>query len=131
MKTTKLYKSIALILGLLLITGLLGPAMPVSSYSALHAQPALIRMADDNPDQSVSVIIQKMGGAADVEDQVRGLGGIITRDLNMIDAFSAEMTAGTAVEMARSAGVRWISLDAPVQSTACAQCVDTSNLTNA
>jgi serine protease AprX len=131
LKTTKLYKSLTLLLGFLLITGLFGPAMPSFSPMTLHAQPILIQMADSNPDQFVGVIIQKLAGASGVENQVRGLGGAVTRDLGMINAFSAEMTAGAAIEVARSSGVRWVSLDAPVRSTACANCVDTSKLANA
>ena len=120
MMKTKLHKSLTMLLGILLITRLLGPAMPSSSLMALKAQAVLIQMAEKNPDQSVGVIIQKLAGASGVEDRVRGLGGIVTRDLGMINAFSAEMTAGTAIEMARSSGVRWVSLDAPVRSTASA-----------
>ena len=131
LKTTKLYKSLTFLLGLLLITGLFGPAMPSSSRMELHAQPVLIQMADSNPDQFVEVIIQKLAGANEVEDQVRELGGIVTQDLGMINAFSAEITAGAAIELARSGGVRWMSLDAPVRSTACPTCVDTSRLANA
>jgi serine protease AprX len=127
---TTLYKSFTWLLGLLLITGLSGSSMP-SSHLALNAQPVLIRMADGNPDQLVSVIVQKLAGATAVEYQVRELGGIVTGDLKMINAFSAEMTAGAAIELARSSGVRWVSLNAPVVSTACAKCVDTSQLANA
>lgn len=131
MKTTKLYKSLTMLLGLLLVTGLFGPAAPPSSHAVLNAQPVLIQLADSNPDQSVSVIVQKLAAANGVEDQVRGLGGIVTRDLSMINAFSAEMTARASIEIARSAGVRWVSLDAPVRSTVCTKCVDTSKLANA
>jgi serine protease AprX len=98
---------------------------------ALNAQPVLVQVADRNPDQSVSVIIQKLTGASGVEDQVRALGGAVTRNLSIIHAFSAEMTAGAAIEMARSSGVRWVSLDAPVTSTVCRKCIDTKNLQNA
>jgi serine protease AprX len=131
MKTTKLRKSLTMLMGLLLVTGLLGPAVPASSLMALKAQPVLVQMAERNPDQSVGVIIQKRSGASGVENQVRGLGGIVTRELGMINAFSAEMMADAAIEIARSSGVRWVSLDAPVRSTACPNCVDTSKLTSA
>jgi serine protease AprX len=130
MKTKKLYKILTLLLGLWLITGLLGPAVP-SSHIAWKAQPVLIQMADKNPDQFVSVIVQKLAGTAGVEDRVRELGGIVTHDLKIINAFSAEMTARTTLEIAHSSGVRWVSLNAPMVSTACAKCVDTSKLANA
>jgi serine protease AprX len=131
MKTTKLYRSLTLLLGLLLMTGLLGPAMPSASPMALNVQAVLVQMADSNPDQVVNVIVQKSVGASGMEDQVHALGGVVTRNLSMINAFSAEMTAAAAIEIARSSTVRWVSLDAPVRSTACANCVDTSKLANA
>jgi serine protease AprX len=130
MNKTALYKSLIWLLGFILMSGLFSPAMP-SSPMALNVQPVLNRMADDNPGQLVSVIIQKLSGATGIENQVRELGGIVTGDLKIINAFSAEMTAGAAVELARSSGVRWVSLNAPVVSTACAKCVDTSRLANA
>ena len=58
------------------------------------------------------------------------LGGKVTKDLSIINAFSAEMTASSALDLARSEAVRWISLDAVMTSTACSQCVDTTNLLN-
>jgi serine protease AprX len=66
-----------------------------------------------------------------VEGQVVGLGGVVTQDLKIINAFSAQLTAGSAVTLARSPEVRWVSLDATVVSTACSACVDTTNLANA
>ncbi len=41
------------------------------------------------------------------------------------------MNADQAVKLSSASEVRWISLDAAMASTACAQCVDTSKLANA
>src|SRR5204863_8617621 len=60
------------------------------------------------------------------------LGGVVTMDLHIINAFAAELPAGAILELARAAGVRWISLDAPVvRASACAPCVGSTNLQNA
>lgn len=128
---TKLYKSIIFLVGLLLVTTLLGPPVPLPNPMAVKAQPILVQIASSDPDQVVNVIVQETAAADNVGKQVIRLGGTEIRDLNIINSLSAEMTAGAALEIARSSDVRWVSLDAPVVSTGCAQCVDTSKLTNA
>jgi serine protease AprX len=86
--------------------------------SAAKAQPMLVELAVQEPAQLVRVIVQKVAGASRVEERVAKLGGQVTRDLSIINAFAAEMTAEAAVELARTESVRWISLDAPVQQAA-------------
>jgi serine protease AprX len=49
---------------------------------------------------------------------VESLGGNVTRDLSIINAFSAKVPAGALPELAEAHGVRWVSLDAPVLTTA-------------
>src|SRR5919106_2444676 len=130
MTRKKHYKSFHLLLGILLIISLFSPVLPSSQNAVARAQPVLVQMAASNPDQIVSVIIQKVAGAASVERQVFSLGGKVTKDLKIINAFAAEMRLGAAMEIARSYQVRWVSLDAPMVSTACSQCIDTSRLAN-
>lgn len=127
---TRFYKSLILLLGLLLVTTLLGPAMPPSDYMALKAQPILAQIAAADPDQWVSVIVQKVAGTSGAEKHVSRLGGKVTKDLSIINAFSAELSAGAVTELVRYPNVRWVSLDAPMQSTACSKCVETRNLAN-
>src|SRR6266516_7204622 len=97
---TKWFKLLNLFLGLLLITSFLGPTVPISNDKIKRAQPVLAQMAASDPSQVVSVIVQKVTGATDVEKQVFGLGGKVTQDLKIINAFSAELTAVTALEIA-------------------------------
>jgi serine protease AprX len=131
MNSIKVHKSLNLLFNLLLITSFFAFTSPSTGNSIIKAQPALVQMAASNKDQVVGVIVQKTNGAKSVENQVIKLGGEVTRDLNIINAFSAEMTAGAALEIARSSDVRWVSLDATVVSTACTACIDTSKLANA
>lgn len=127
---TKSYKAFVFLIGLFLLTALLGPAA-LSNLTAAKAQPILVQMAASYPDQTVSVIVQKMTGAASVEEQAVNLGGKAIRDLKIINAFSTEMTASAALQLARSLNVRWVSLDNPVKTAGCTKCVDTSTLANA
>lgn len=115
----------------LLLALVLSPAANPTQTSAAKAQPALVQAAALNPAQVVSVIVQKLGLGTSVEKMVGKLGGTITQDLSIINAFAAELPAGAAVKLASQPGVRWVSLDAPVQSSACTQCIDTTNLKNA
>ncbi len=115
----------------LLILGLLGPAA-VPSARAANAQPALALLAAESPAQAVAVIVQKAATGADAEIRVARLGGRVTKDLRIINAFAAEMTAQAALELARSASVRWVSLDAPLTDAGgpktCGECINTSSL---
>src|SRR5690349_8864464 len=127
----KLQKSLSLLVSLLLVASFFSGALPSTNSMMAKAQPILVQMAASNPNQTVSVIIQKVNQTTSAEEQVTALGGQVTQDLGIINAFSAEMTGGAAIEISRSADVRWVSLDAAVKSSTCTACIDTTNLTNA
>jgi len=84
----------------------------------LRAQPALVAWAESHPDAIVNVIVQKLRHDQAAEKAVTQLGGVVTNELSIINAFAAEMKAQDVAQLARTNGVRWISLDAPMQSTA-------------
>ena len=88
---------------------------PASSAPAQAArvQPLLLEMAAQQPDQVVSVIVQKTVKDDRVEQAVGALGGMVTTDLHIINAFAAELKARDVPQLARVEGVRWVSLDAP------------------
>lgn len=98
---------------------------------ALHAQPELLGLAQSQPAAWVSVVVQKAGAAPAAEALVRGLGGAVTQDLPIINAFGARLPAGAVRQLAASPAVRWVSLDAPLAASACSQCLDTTNLVSA
>jgi hypothetical protein len=112
MKLKRLFQF--LMIASLLMAGL-GSAPPPAL--AAQAQPVLVEMAEQNPAQQVRVIVQQMAGTTGAEAQVAKLGGHVTRDLSIIHAFAAEMKAEAALELARSESIRWVSLDAPTQSS--------------
>ena len=99
--------------------------------AAPRAQPELIALAQQQPDATIGVIVQKNEAGTAVEQRVTQLGGTITMDLHIINAFAAQLTARGSLALARMAGVRWVSLDAPaVKPSVCSACVDTANLKN-
>ncbi len=116
---------------LLALLVMFAPLAP-PSQAASRAQPALLTIAAEHPDAQVSVIVQKLARDAAVEQLVTNLGGGVTADLHIINAFAADMPARVALQIGRAAGVRWVSLDtAVVRTTACTPCVPATNLTNA
>ncbi len=121
-------RSILFILIAIMLVALTGTNHTVGS--TVKAQPELLQLAQNDPDQTVSVIVQKIGETNSPEAQAQKLGGEVSGDLSIINAFFAEMTAGAAVELSQAGSVRWVSLDAEVESSACAQCVDTKFLAN-
>ncbi|MGB3904703.1 MAG: S8 family peptidase [Anaerolineae bacterium] len=104
----------------LLLVGLLLPGIVLSppAESALRAQPLLLEMAAEHPDEVVGVIVQKLRQDGDVEALVVGLGGEVTKDLHIINAFAAELPAKAVLDLATAPGVRWVSYDGPVTSAA-------------
>ena len=103
----------------LVTAGLLVTVMVLlfSSFGAApKAHPLLVDLAQESPDQLVRLIVQKSAENQRAEALAEKLGAEIVSDLSIIHAFSAEMTAADAVELSRSSAVRWVSLDAPMES---------------
>ncbi|PZR80301.1 MAG: hypothetical protein DLM65_08515, partial [Candidatus Aeolococcus gillhamiae] len=104
-----------LLLFLVLLVPLIGVA-PAAAERGPRAQAALLALAAQQPAQRVSVIVQKSGHADAVEGLVARLGGHVTKDLQIINAFAAELPAGAALELAAADGVRYVSLDSALHS---------------
>jgi serine protease AprX len=124
----KLKRSFQFLIIVSLLMAVIGSA-PQPAIAA-KAQTVLVELAVQNPGQMVRVIVQQFAGASEPQVQVAKLGGIVTQDLHIIHAFAADMRAEAAVELARSESVRWVSLDAKMEPSGCAQCIDTNNLAN-
>jgi serine protease AprX len=119
---------------LVILALILSLALPLAApprQQVARIQPLLLDMAGQQPEHLVSVIVQKTAQDAGVEALVSQLGGRITADLHIINAFAAELKAKDMASLARADGVRWVSLDAAMTSTGCDACVDTTKLANA
>jgi serine protease AprX len=127
MKTNRI---VQFLLVSVLLFGAFGSATPQAT-SLAHTHPLLLELATENPGQMVRVIVQKMPDAQGVEALVTELGGKVTQDLSIINAFAAEMNAQAAVKLSRAQAVRWVSPDtAMLQPSYCSQCIITNNLAN-
>jgi serine protease AprX len=123
-------------LSLLLVLALVLPVLVLAPSGVPRAQPVLLQIATERPDETLPVIVQRWGTDTGAEDLVRRLGGVVTKDLHIIDAFAAELPATAVSRVAAAAGVRWVSLDAPMVGAGagggeCEECIDTSNLLSA
>lgn len=117
------------LLVLIMITAFLLPySSDTSAPPRIH--PQVLQVAAANPIGTVPLIVQKTSRDDAVEAVVRQLGGTITKNLAIINAFVAEMPTQQVAQLAGVPGVRWISADAPVVTTACMDCIDTTNLLN-
>jgi len=96
---------------LLTITGLVGGMLIPAPASATSIQPQLTKLAVAMPEKVISVIAQKADNTQRAEKLVLKLGGVVTKDLHIINAFAAELPAGVVPELAASGSVRWVSLD--------------------
>src|SRR5690242_15179956 len=84
-----------LIYGILFIT--LATAIPLekAAHATPHAQPELLALVAQHPEGRVGVIVQKLAKDGSVERLVSQLGGVVTRDLHIINAFAADVPAST------------------------------------
>ena len=107
-----------------------GPVAASPGNDIARIQPYLLEISQTAPDQIVKVIVQRNPGSFELEKRVQQLGGKVTQDLDIINSFAAEMTASAANQIAMDAGVRWVSLDAPLVASNCIDCVNDSSLVN-
>lgn len=123
----------------LLILVILAAAFAQPTFRNLqqNAQPYLLDLARTSPDSNISVIVQKnVKDDTTLEKEVSRLGGAVTKDLHIINAFAAELPAGQVVNLSTNPAVKWVSYDAPVQESlvsnlVCTDCASTTTLSNA
>ena len=97
-----------------------------------RAHPALLRMAQERPNQKVKVIVQRLTLEQLPDQALERLGGAKTKDLPLINGFAAELPAQAVNALASHAAVRWVTFDAPVHKAGGPDgSVDTKALLNA
>jgi serine protease AprX len=104
------------LLSAVLLIGLAAPALPAQVGVAANLHPYLAHIARVAPEQLVTVIVQKAGQGQAAETLAGELGGTVTQDLHIINAFAAYLPASAAAELAASPAVRWVSPDAQMQA---------------
>src|SRR5437868_8596866 len=67
--------------------------------AAQRIQPALLQMTMRHPNSTVGVIVQKTVQDKSVEQAIARLGGTVTKDLSIINAFAAQLPAKSVKEL--------------------------------
>lgn len=102
---------------LLLLALSIGQAPALSAQSdPLPVHPWLIQLAKERPNEKVQVIVQRKASEQIPPQALERAGGQITKDLPIINGFAMELSARAVEALARSKGVRWISIDAPMRA---------------
>jgi serine protease AprX len=101
-----------------LILAFVATGAVAASERPLPIQPAVIAWMQKHPGQPVPLIVQHNGSADGLDSFVRASGGTVEREFHIIPAFDVNVPAGTVDGLARRDDVNWVSLDAPVASTA-------------
>lgn len=110
-------KFLALLIIIGLLSGLVGAGILMNQQPAGNVHPLLAEVAAEDSDQMLAVIVQTYGDSASVQRKIESLGGTVTKDLYIINAISAQLSAKAVMELSELSEVRWISLDAPILST--------------
>jgi serine protease AprX len=111
-------KPMSLMVVVALVLSLVLPLAAPLTPPAARVQSLLLETAAQQPNQMVSVIVQKAVKDDRVEKVVSAIGGKVTKDLPIINAFAAELKAKDVSQLVNVDGLRWVSLDAPIQSAA-------------
>lgn len=112
-------KPFKLVLALVVMASSLGPATIAGvadiSQEFGKTHQLLEHLAAEAPEQMVAVIVQKVTQDSDLDALVAQMGGKVTQDLHIINAFAAEMPAQSVLALSQEPGVRWISPDGMVE----------------
>ena len=112
----KLQRIILVLVALTLVAGSLGPTAMHGVDGFIKVHPLLGEIAAANPHQLVSVFVHKADFSGRAEYLLAEYGGQLNEDLQIINAFVAELPAQSVLNMAGDPSIRWISLNAPIKS---------------
>ena len=103
---------------LLLAFALILSLATVSAAEPPRAHPALLKLAKERPNDKVRVIVQQVLERETVGSRVYRSRMKVGKKLDMINGFAAEMPLKKVEALAKHKKVRWVTIDAPVRSTA-------------
>jgi serine protease AprX len=103
---------------LILITSLFAPAALGIGPSAPRMSAMLAEMVAEDPSGILRVIVQKADDTPRAEHFVEQVGGQVLTELNMINAFAAQLPTKSVPKLASMAAVNWVYLDAAIKPAA-------------
>lgn len=120
MKTNRFISILGIII---LLAGMFNSSPSISRWTddiPVTIDPAFLQYVQGHPNETFAVIVQKAvnNASKDLEREVVNGGGIVTKELDFIFSFSAELTGKEIERIAHHPLTRWISYDAQMFSTA-------------
>ncbi len=95
--------------------GMAGPLATPAVPGTARVQDLLLQVAEHQPEAVVRIIVQKStSDSTEAEAAVERLGGVVTRNLSIINGFAAVIPASAVNELAHTSTITWMSLDAVV-----------------
>src|SRR4029077_11044424 len=93
------------LLVLVVVAVAVGPVASAFSPARPRLQPALAQLAAQSPQAMLAVIVQKAGTSDAAATLATQLGGRITKDLHIINAFAVEMPGAAVLKLAQAESV--------------------------
>ncbi len=105
------------------VLSLLSPlaALPVRAEQPPKPErmhPLLSKTANEKPNHAVRIVVQVKDPGGELGSAIDRLGGKGKKALPLIKAYAAEMPAGKVRALAQNPNVNWVTIDAPMVSTA-------------
>jgi hypothetical protein len=89
----------------------------ISEMAQLKLDSALQTMIAEQPNQLIPVIVQKETDTDEAETLLATLGGSVSQELAIVNAFATELSGEAILRLASSPAVAYISLDAQVETS--------------
>ena len=121
----KLHKPIQILIAIILIFSLLAPAALAADLTQPRMSEVLAEMVTEDPGRIIRVIVHKADDTDLAERYVEARGGKVLKELDLIQAFAAQLPASAVPKLSKLASVSLISLDAPVKTTSIITQTDT------
>ncbi|MCW1967343.1 MAG: S8 family serine peptidase [Anaerolineae bacterium] len=94
------------------------PALSYETVSLTKMPPALSQMAAKATGKNIPILVMKTDSSDTVEKYAESLGVEIRLRIEMLNAFAAEVDAATLYKLAKHNGVKWVSPDGEMESSA-------------
>jgi hypothetical protein len=112
-----MHKQFPTLIAIILIFSLLAPAALLADMTQPRMGSLLAELIRVDPAGMVRVIVQKAYDSDRAERYVEARGGTVLKELELIQAFAAQLPAREVPNLSKLAAVRLVSLDAPVTTT--------------
>ena len=120
-----LQKHIQILIAIVLIFSFLAPGAVAADFTQPRMSASLAEAIAANANGMLRVIVHKAYDSDLAERYVEARGGKVLKELDLIQAFAAQLPASAIPKLSRLASVSLVSMDAPVKTTSIITQTDT------